>query len=334
MKRLHWILLSVGMAVAAVLVWNALREPYPQVAWVTVEAPRSVVAGQTLPMRIRWQSAPAAGWVRLDLHWSDERRRHRGYLSGTNLGWVGTNAATVSVELPVLPRTNLTRIHGVLYASPTRRWADRGWVVHTKDIRVLGSGAAVDTLMGPLHAYEPVSDPEIRPAETRWVRWLTGGAWVLVAFGLGSRTVGAPRLLIGVCLGLAVLEAFRADLALAGALRGVARGYQLYNLRREFQQVALVLGAGLIAGAVVWGTRRLRNPLHLSLWIAIALFTLVWCSSLFSLHETDRILAVSIGFLPLVQWMKLFAAGSALVAVAWHRRGGGPGSEPAPRGLG
>jgi len=334
MNRLHWILLIVGVAVAAVLVWNALREPYPQVAWMTVEAPRDAVVGQALPMQIRWQSAPTAGFVRLDLHWSDERRRPRGYLSGTNLGWMGTNAVTLSVELPVLPRTNLTRIHVVLYASPTRRWADRGWVVHTKEIRVRDSNAVMDPGLKPLHAFEPVSDPEIRPAERRWIRWLTGGAWLLVAFGLWTRHGHAPRVLIGTCLAVAVLEVSSADLGLAASLRALARGYQWYNLRREFQQVAMVLGAGLIAGTVAWSARRLRSPLHRSVWIAIGLFMLVWSASLFSLHETDRILALSFGFLPLVQWMKLFAVGCALVMEISQRRGGGPCPDSEAPGLG
>jgi hypothetical protein len=108
----------------------------------------------------------------------------------------------------------------------------------------------------------------------------------------------------------------------------------LYNLRRGFQQVAMVLGAGLIAGTVAWSARRLRNPLHRSVWIAIGLFMLVWSASLFSLHETDRILALSFGFLPLVQWMKLFAVGCALVLVMSLRHGGGPCPDSAAPGLG
>ena len=334
MKRLHWILLTVGMAVAVVLVWNALREPYPQVAWMTVEAPRSVVPGQTLPMRIHWQSAPAGGWVRLDFYWSDERRLHRGFLVGTNLGWVGTNAATVSVELPVLPRTNLTRIHGILYASPTRRWADRGWVVHLKEIRVAGSEALVNTELKPLHAHEPVDDPEIRPAETRWIRWLTGAAWIVVAFGLWTRHGRAHWMLIGTCLGLAVLEVFSADLVLAGALRALARGQQWYHLRREYQQAALVLGAVLTLGTVMWSARRCRSPLQRTVGIAIGIFMLVWSASLFSLHETDRILALSFGFLPLVQWTKLFAVGCAFVAVMLPGHRGGPSPDSKASGLG
>lgn len=333
MTRLQWILLTVGVAVAAVLVWNAVREPYPQALWVSVEAPRYAVAGQALPMRITWQSSPAAGTVRLDLHWSDERRRPRGYLSGTNLGWMGTNAATLLVELPVPMRTNLTRIQSVLYASPTRRWADRGWVIRTTEIRVRASEAPVDAELRPLHAYEPVEDPEIRPAEIHWVRWVTGGAWVGVALGLGRGRGRAPRVLVGACLGLAVLELFSADLVLAGVLRALARGQQLYNLRRDFQQWAIVLGAVLIAAAVVWSARCVSQPRQRSVWIAIGLFTLVWSTSVFSLHETDRILALSFGFLPLVQWMKLFAVGGALAAVVGRWRCQGPRQEPEVPGL-
>jgi len=86
--RVALILLVAGAAA----VWWAL-DHWPRVAWLSVEAPRRAVAGQTLPLRVHL--APLAEPARLcaDLHWGTTRDMSMGYLCTGGSKPVGKEAA-------------------------------------------------------------------------------------------------------------------------------------------------------------------------------------------------------------------------------------------------
>ncbi len=319
MRRLQWILLAAVAVSCALLFWNAVREPYPQASWIAVESPRFAVANGTLPMRVTLAPSAQSGWLETELNGSDSRQRPHGTLSSLPAQWVGTNGGTFLLEFPIPARTNLARVNAQLYLTPTHRWSDRVWNVETSDLRVCDPPSAADDHWKPLHTFAPVEDPEIRPKETSWARWLTAAIWVVFAWRAACIPTSAfgrfSAVLAALGIAFALLECTGADLALAGALRSFARGHQLYEERRIFQQAAIVAGVCIVAAGTSWFIRQLREHHRAPILTAMGLFVLFSLATVFSLHETDRVLALQLGPLPLVQWMKLLGAAGASLAI-------------------
>lgn len=328
--RIRIVLLTLTLLGLGVMGWTVMRAPYPPAGWVSVEAPREVSVNQPLRLRVTLTPPTPEGMLVVTLHGFIQRREPIGYLSGGTPQLTGTNGGVFPVEITVPDRPGLKQVQVILYVGPTAHWSDRQMAAKTVEIPVVRrtvEGRA--TNLSPVLTFEAKSDPTIDPQEVPWVRTLTGLLWGVVALLLGFRGIPSnatsaksswSSALALACLMAAIVEWSRINLTLADAVRTWAVGHRLYWDRRWLQQGATLMALIGSATATVLALVRLKSLRRGLLLFSLVGFALISLAEAFSLHEIDRLLALKVGPLPLIQITKLALVLMAMVV--WIRPAG------------
>lgn len=308
-----------GMVVlAAVGAWLVRREP-DVARWLRVVIPAGAVPGKDFPVQVDLYVTRALEYLRVDLHWVDERGIDRGVLGSAPAQATGIEERTYQFRVPVPPQEGLTGLFGVVYVSPTGRWQDRVRVCRTERIPLVARpDPAVADKRIRVRLFEEFPARVTSRHDAAPVRGLTAALFLGVAAvcgwnsRAGRRRADAARLrwdwLAGACLVAAGWEAFAVEARLGEVLREFALAHGLYSQRQLFQQVA----SGLIGlGSVGLALNRLRRDHAQPFAVTFSAVDVYWgvaAISFISLHDVDTWLVAAVFSLPAVQFVKLMAA--------------------------
>jgi len=328
MKQLRLVFFVFAAVVLSGIAWQVVRTSQPPAKWLRVEAPRAVAVNGTLSLRLTLSPPAPSGLLGADLHWSGSRHEPHGYLSGSAPQAVTSAGGVFNFAIPVPPRPNLQRVFAVIYLGPSDRWSERTHAAMTEEIPVAVTAGNGGTALVPLAVHDEISDPEIRVDEVPPVRGLIALLWAVAAW-CGGRNAGRTGAADGrivpswirqhwlalACLAAALLEGSGCGLLLTGRLRAFALAHHFYFERRGVQQLA-TLGAIVGAAGVGWfALVRVRPPGQSLALLALGCFAALALAEVISQHEVDRLFAMALGPLPLIQVLKLAAAGVALAGL-------------------
>ena len=319
MNRLRPVVIPLGLLLlAASVLFGALR-PRAPAAWLRVEAPPHALVGQMLTVRVVLSEPAPDVWLVVDLHAMSTRREPLGFLSSSAPQRVARTTRAYTFEVPVVAADDLGSVQAIVFLSRSGRWEDRLCAAATVAIPV-GSKETTDRLE-PIPAYDPAEAVASLPAASPALRVSIAALWLLGGLALCWTQIRPPAHEAGftdparrrfpwlalACAAAAIWELSNAETSRANHARAVAFDHRLYYERHSVQEwitIAVVMGTVALAAIRLRPARAGRGPLPAALW----LYAGISLTSLLSLHELDRLLAVSVLSVPLGQVAKLSTA--------------------------
>ena len=340
MKRLRHAPLLVGLLVVATVSWILIGRTANRSKWLQVEIPEQVVRGGRVPLTLTLKAPPPAGLLRVDLHWKDSRRESRGLLSTARPQLIRADESTYCFDLPVPSRPAPDYVYGVIYVSPTGRWAERTRTCTFEPIVV--SPTIDPAKLGKsrrIAAYDQHPGPPPKRQDSRGVRWISSLLWSLAGIlcwrvrwlrwrnpsSLAHPDTVRWSWLTLACLLAAAWEASTGEMMLGDLLRKFAISHDWYNGRRHLQEGLTVI---VIAVAMVCAVVALRRDHAQPVSLVFSSADVYWsvsAVSFISLHDADAWLATPLFTIPVVQVVKLAAAFVAVSGAACSPRSPQPG---------
>jgi len=305
LNRLRFAALSLAVVLLAAFAWFGVLRPRPVSTWIRVETPPHAILGKGFPVRVTLDAPVGNARLAVDLHWLGSRSTARGFLVGSAPQRVDGRRDAYTFELPVDARTDLGQVQVILFLSPSGRWEDRIKAATTAPIPVQPHGTLAPFTTISVYDVRDESIPQSTPSVV--LRALIAVLWLLNSIALWRR--GARlRWMAAACLLAALWELSSLETFIPQIARAAALEHELYAERFWAQQWSTL---AFLAGVLGWLAFTLRHsPLHRTDGIAAALglYAGISLSSLVSLHEIDRILAVTILSIPFAQVAKLSVA--------------------------
>jgi hypothetical protein len=316
---------AIVAAIVAVVAFLVFRGE-PEAAWLRVEAPAVIVAGEPFVATVTLLEPADGALLDVDLHASEAGEGPVRVVAAGAPRAVAGGQRTFRFALVLREPIDVARVHAIVFLSRSGQWGDAFRVARSESLAVVrGTPRAEDLVARPLRVHDPHGAAAIGFATAPLVRTAIAALWLgaaLVAARTWRRATpgAAAGGFVVACLALAAWEALAAGPWLSDHARPLARAAGLYDGRRIAQQMGTIALAGGIGVLALIALRRAQWLPGLAL-AGIALYAVVALAGMLSLHEVDRLLASGIGPWPLADVLRLAGAGAAVVAAARRAAG-------------
>lgn len=312
-------IVACGTFPAVILCWYLLTSGNAK--WLKVEAPQFAVKGQALMTRVTLTSPIPGLYLGADLHGIDRSGESTGFLSFTGNVRIEADKKIYDFYITVPGNTHVSSVSPVIILSRDGTWTSRISAAYTEPVPVEMSGR--NNKPGSLE-YKRVQDIAANNPppnnESRVMAVVISGIWLTVsALTLFSRKNPRTELIAVAAAVSSAWELFNSSTVISSILRITASGIGMYSERRMPQQVlTFIIILALFVFAVYIITCR-NKSFRILPWTCIGAY---WCINLLqvlSLHETDRLLAVTFVNIQSAQLVKLAAAGLCFVIILTGR---------------
>ena len=340
-------------------VWTLLglfHDPYAD--WLTVEMPRSAVAGRPFDVRVSVRQASEPSILAVSVYVLGWNLKPVGRLPGFHPPAPVHAGDTREFRVDVMPMDKMAYLQFVLWLSPSGDWGTRTAGADTAPVPVTTanpskSGGELRELRAFVNDKRPnpeapfvpggrPPEPEAYPASSAPFRvalavlLVFGGLAILAAparrgrEGDAGSSGGRERLLrtaLSVLLFLLALsELFLLEGRLSGWGRALILRLDVYNFRQAFQKAGLALIAAAAAVLILVAARTLRRRRGLALLTlaatALAGYLALSLAGATSFHYVDVMRGISWKGMSLVDALKAVCAAAVLLSGLWGFRAG------------
>jgi len=278
--------------------------------WLTIETPSYAVPGTNFIVKVKLINPEQGLMLGVDLHHMDNEKNTRGCFSVGRPLEIKDNESVYYFSVPVPCRGNTSYIFPVITLSKDGSWSGRVKAAESEPVPVQLSGQVPDRIILMQRKTRDTGEKVSRIIhESDILSFVTAALWAAFAVMLLiKRNMHFSPLLTLTSAVSAVWEGSGSSTAIALYLRGIALHAGAYSLRREPQQILTFIIILACAAVIIY----LFSVFHKShITIILICFTIFWSISLlriFSLHEIDRILTLTIAGIQTGQLIRLACA--------------------------